>query len=164
MFRRIWKGTRKVLRNINAFMTVPLWASLLSLVVACIGPLQAALERMTPIKSALSAAGNCSIPLTLVVLGAYFYSEPTEESLPNGAPTYGETRQHVELQKSRSSLLSAFKEIFAPKHALHSQHKTRGEGRTVFVAILARMVVVPALVLPVIALIAKFELHDIFEE
>jgi predicted permease len=119
---------------------------------------------MTPIKSALSAAGNCSIPLTLVVLGAYFYSEPTEESLPNGAPTYGETRQHVELQKSRSSLLSAFKEIFAPKHALHSQHKTRGEGRTVFVAILARMVVVPALVLPVIALIAKFELHDIFEE
>lgn len=163
-FRRFWKGTKKALRCVNSFMTMPLWASLLSLIVACIPPFQSALERMTPIKGALGAAGNCSIPLTLVVLGAYFFSEPADEDLLHGDLTYSETRQRLDHQKSRSSLLSAFQEMFALKRAPQSQPQTRGEGKTVFVAILARMVVVPAVMLPVLAILAKFDLHDVFAE
>ncbi|KAI1783812.1 hypothetical protein LXA43DRAFT_1102101 [Ganoderma leucocontextum] len=35
-------------------------------------------------KGAIAAAGNCSIPITLVILGAYFYSppEPPARHLP----------------------------------------------------------------------------------
>ncbi|OJA20243.1 hypothetical protein AZE42_02683, partial [Rhizopogon vesiculosus] len=90
VFRRVWKGVRKALRCVNSFMTVPLWASILSLIVACVTPLQSALERMEPVKGALGAAGNCSIPLTLVVLGAYFYSEPQEEDMQNGDLSYSQ--------------------------------------------------------------------------
>lgn len=167
-FRRIWKGIRKRLHRINEFITVPLWASLLSLIVACIAPLQSALESMTPIKGALGAAGNCSIPLTLVVLGAYFYrSEPRGKEVQNGDLTSIEmdrAKQYLQHQKSRSSIFSAVQEIFSPKPTLQSQPEARGEGKTVLVAILARMVVVPAVMLPVMAILAKFDLHDVFEE
>jgi predicted permease len=153
------------MRHVNAFMTAPLWASILSLIVACIAPLQAALERMTPVKGALGAAGNCSIPLTLVVLGAYFYPEPCGEDPQNGDLVYSEIDgQHPEHRKSRSSLLSVFQDMFVLKRAAQSQSQTRGEGRTVFVAILARMVVVPAVMLPLMAVLARFDLHDVFEE
>jgi auxin efflux carrier family protein len=166
VFRRVWKGVRKALRCVNSFMTVPLWASILSLIVACVTPLQSALERMEPVKGALGAAGNCSIPLTLVVLGAYFYSEPQEEDMQNGDLSYSQIseRRGLEHQTSRSSLLSAFQEMFALKRAPQHQSQTCGEGRTVFVAIFARMVVVPAVMLPVMAILAKFDFHDVFEE
>ncbi|OAX38289.1 hypothetical protein K503DRAFT_770656, partial [Rhizopogon vinicolor AM-OR11-026] len=165
VFRRVWKGVRKAFRSVNSFMTVPLWASILSLIVACVAPLQSALERMEPVKGALGAAGNCSIPLTLVVLGAYFYSEPQEEGLQNEDLSYSQIseRQGLEHQASRSSLLSAFQEMFTLKRAPQYRSQTRGEGRTVFVAILARMVVVPAVMLPVMAILAKLDFHDVFE-
>jgi len=116
---------------------------------------------MEPVKGALGAAGNCSIPLTLVVLGAYFYSEPQEEGLQNEDLSYSQIseRQGLEHQASRSSLLSAFQEMFTLKRAPQCQSQTRGEGRTVFVAILARMVVVPAVMLPVMAILAKLDFN-----
>ncbi|KAG6896369.1 hypothetical protein C0992_008738, partial [Termitomyces sp. T32_za158] len=76
------RAQRKLLRTLAAlrnFMTPPLWAALLSVIVACTRPVQHLLEaHWLSVKGALGAAGNCSIPLTLVVLGAYFYAPPAE--------------------------------------------------------------------------------------
>ncbi|KAG1847659.1 membrane transport protein-domain-containing protein [Suillus subalutaceus] len=165
--RHVWKCTKNGWRHVNAFMTMPLWASLLSLIVACTPPLQSALERMEPVKGALGAAGNCSIPLTLVVLGAYFYSEPPNDDMKDGDLADYETdgtRRDFGQNKSRTSLLSTLQEMLALKRAPQPQPQTRGEGKTVFVAILARMVVVPAVMLPVLAILARFDVHDIFED
>ncbi|KAG2156926.1 membrane transport protein-domain-containing protein [Suillus bovinus] len=162
--RHIWKRTKSAWRSINAFMTMPLWASLLSLVVACTPPLQSALEHMEPVKGALSAAGNCSIPLTLVVLGAYFYSEPPEDDMQSGDLMDYETDEtRRDLRKSRTSLLSTLQEILVLKRA-QPQPQTPGESKTVFVAVLARMVVVPAVMLPVMAILSMLDIHDIFED
>ncbi|CAO1616651.1 unnamed protein product [Sympodiomycopsis kandeliae] len=60
---------------VNAFMTAPLWAAVMSLIVALIGPLQAFIDSLEPLVGALQTAGACSIPLTMVVLGAYFVEE-----------------------------------------------------------------------------------------
>jgi len=148
-------------------MTMPLWASVLSLIVACTPPLQSALERMEPVKGALGAAGSCSIPLTLVVLGAYFYSEPPEDDMQNGDLTdyeTDETRQDLGQSKSRTSLLSTLQEMLALKRAQQPQFQTLGESKTVFVAVLARMVVVPVVMLPVLAILAKLDLPDVFAD
>ncbi|KAG6835505.1 hypothetical protein H0H93_000716 [Arthromyces matolae] len=59
---------------INALMTPPLWAAFFSIVVTCVQPVQHILEtHLSSIKGALAQAGDCCIPLTLVVLGAYFH-------------------------------------------------------------------------------------------
>ncbi|KAG8820967.1 hypothetical protein FRC17_009957 [Serendipita sp. 399] len=64
----------KIWKSFNEFMTPPLYAALLSLIVACVPPLQHALDvHMLPVKGAISSAGNCSIPITLIVLGGYFW-------------------------------------------------------------------------------------------
>ncbi|KAG2757619.1 auxin efflux carrier [Suillus brevipes Sb2] len=163
--RHVWKWTKNAWRRVNEFMTMPLWASLLSLIVACTPPLQSTLERMEPFKGALGAAGNCSIPLTLVVLGAYFYSEPPEDDMQDGDLTdceTDETRRGLGQSKSRTSLISTLHEMLALKRV--PQPQTRGESKTVFVAILARMIIVPAVMLPVLAILAKFDVHDIFAD
>lgn len=49
----------------GAQMTVPLWAALLSLVVACIPPLQHGLDQLEPVKASIRSAGNCSVPITV---------------------------------------------------------------------------------------------------
>lgn len=165
--RHVWKCTKNAWRRVNAFMTMPLWASILSLVVACTPPLQSALEHMEPVKGALGAAGNCSIPLTLVVLGAYFYSEPSDDDMKDGdLADYetDETRRDLGQNKSRASLLSTLQEILALKRAPQPQPQTHGESKTVFVAIFARMVVVPAVMLPILAILARFDVHDIFAD
>lgn len=62
-------------KAVTAFMTMPLYAALISLIVALIPPLQALISSIEPLVGALETAGACSIPLTMVVLGAYFYQE-----------------------------------------------------------------------------------------
>jgi hypothetical protein len=81
--------TLYALKGLNEFMTPPLWAALASLVVACVPRIQHVLEvHAQPVKGALSAAGSCSIPITLIVLGAYFYQPPIarEEGAPPPPP------------------------------------------------------------------------------
>lgn len=63
------------LTAVYGFMTAPLWAATLSLVVALIHPLQVFLDSLEPVVGALQTSGACSIPLTMVVLGAYFVEE-----------------------------------------------------------------------------------------
>lgn len=145
-------------------MTVPLWAALASLFVACIRPVQHALEaHMTPVKSALSAAGDCSIPLTLIVLGAYFYPPPKEES---------ERGRGLVSTKSSNSLLNSVKEMFSRSPRRGSSHtattqqaeKRPGETKTVVISVVSRMIITPLLLLPLMALSTKFDLQAVFDE
>ena len=128
---RLWAGFRD-------FMTVPLWAAIASLVVACIRPLQHALEEhLPPVKNAIASAGDCSIPVTLVVLGAYFYSPPdTVDTTGTGTtaaigtigtvrrgrareerlPEHSLSRQSVARSASRVSLFESVRDMFSMKH------------------------------------------------
>ena len=147
--QRAVRSGRSIWRQVTDFMTPPLWASVLSLVVALNRPLQHGLEvNLRPIRDAIAQAGDCSIPLTLVVLGAYFHRTPDQSELP---PCESDRQQ-------RASLVGSFRKIFSldgwkegrgiPFRATRAQNKD--EGRTVFVSILARMVITPALLLPLV--------------
>ncbi|KAF5379012.1 hypothetical protein D9615_006053 [Tricholomella constricta] len=197
----------------NNFMTVPLWASLLSIVVACIRPVQHVLEtHLLAVKGALSAAGNCSIPLTLVVLGAYFYPTSCEGQEGEGkgegdGAVEGRFRSLSSL--STETLVHSVKDLFRFKkqgneHG-HHEHEAeaevengvgaglglglglehgygctaaaapvpaktkvdntnRGETKTVVIAVLSRMVITPLLLMPLVALSAKFDWQRVFED
>ncbi|KAL7277133.1 hypothetical protein ACG7TL_008978 [Trametes sanguinea] len=168
--RRFRRKFGKVWRTFREFMTVPLWAALASLLVACIQPLQHALdEHLPPVKGAIASAGNCSIPITLVVLGAYFYTPPDDEQkkrLPE---------HHVlpPRNDSRTSLLDNVREMFSSKRraerqsALGASAKKQsrpGETKTVVVAILSRMIITPLILLPMMALSTKFDLQEVFDD
>ncbi|KAL1705134.1 auxin efflux carrier [Schizophyllum commune] len=165
-FHRLPRYLRRAWAAFNEFMTVPLWAALASVIVACVRPLQHTLEaHVQPIKGALTQAGNCSIPLTLVVLGAYFYKEPQEgqsASKSGGVKSWARSVGNVfrpawwrgELQERRSSSIV----IREP------EPKTPGETRTVAIAVLSRMVVTPLVLMPLMALAAKYDWHSVFED
>jgi len=152
-------------------MTVPLWASILALIVACIRPLQHLLEEhVQPVKGALGSAGDCSIPVTLVVLGAYFYS-PQEASahVPNG--------RSLASKRSSGSLSDRVREMFKLKK-LWRNRRTRssgsistvkpdsrpGETKTVAIAIVSRMIIVPILLIPLMAVSSCYDWHAVFAD
>lgn len=102
--RSCWKvfttTTRKWFHNlvlrplyaIGGFMTAPLYAAVISLIVAVIPPLQKFVDSLEPVVGALETAGACSIPLTMVVLGAYFVADASavqqvrQGSIPKAVP------------------------------------------------------------------------------
>ncbi|KAJ7650753.1 auxin efflux carrier [Roridomyces roridus] len=147
---------------LNEFMTVPLWAALASLIVACVPPIQHALEdHMQPIKGALTSAGNCSIPLTLIVLGGYFYPAPPENQ--------GASTTQTRASKSAASLLESVREMFGKppsedRRRRRAAEKRPGETKTVVIAVLSRMILTPMLIIPLMALCSKFDLHAIFDD
>ena len=85
--RKIYRALiLKPLKVIGSFMTAPLYAAVISLVVALIPPLQQFVDSLEPVVGALETAGACSIPLTMVVLGAYFHSEDPAPAPSQPAP------------------------------------------------------------------------------
>ncbi|KAJ7690137.1 membrane transport protein-domain-containing protein [Mycena rosella] len=161
---RLGRARRRVHRAwvaLNEFMTVPLWAALASLLVVCIPPLQHALdEHMQPVKGALTSAGNCSIPLTLIVLGGYFYPAPVE-----GAPPPPDVPRP---SRSTTSLLESVREMFGkpppPGRRAEKPAARPGETKTVVIAVVSRMILTPMILLPLMALSAKFDLHAVFDD
>ncbi|KAF8339861.1 uncharacterized protein EI90DRAFT_3151297 [Cantharellus anzutake] len=72
------------LSKINKFMTVPMYAALSAFIVALIPPLQYVLkEEVPPVRGFLTSTGACTIPITLLTLGAYFHDEPPLKKLPS---------------------------------------------------------------------------------
>jgi auxin efflux carrier family protein len=172
----------------NDFMTMPLWAALASLLVALIQPVQHALdEHFPPVKNALNAAGQCSIPITLIVLGAYFYTPPEEpgqirlegpERDLHTANGGGESNEDSTIRKRMSmvSIAGSMRSMLgldslkdgrsAQNHLLApSRERARpGETKTVIVAVLSRMIITPLVLLPGMALSAYFDWHRVLEE
>jgi hypothetical protein len=140
-------------KSVNAFMTVPMYAALLSIFIAMIPPLQALIKDLKPFEQAVRSAGQCSsrssrrctqvlcwrlVPVTLVVLGAFFYTPPAS----------ADSKKGFFERKFRAM-------VDGPKAAGYP-----GENKTVFVAVISRMIIVPLLMMPFLAAMAKY---DIFE-
>jgi len=160
--RRVLRAGATTLGSISGFMTPPLWASVLSLVVVLCQPLQHFINGyLRPVRATIAQAGDCSIPLTLAVLGAYFHRPPN----PDGAEPLG--RQRVTLT---SLLRKTFRfdrdnwEGLIHRESYPPWHEKQGEGRTIFVTILARMFVVPILFLPLVVLGALRGSPSVFKE
>jgi len=139
-------------------MTVPLWSALLSLVVACVDPVKHALEHhMQPLNEAINTSGKCAVPLTLVVLGAYFYTPKPEE-----APVKEKKRTFVERLKT---CLGLSPRSATPDDGIASKRKEKpGETKTVMLAIASRMIITPMLIVPVMVWATKSDWHAVFEE
>lgn len=152
--RKCAKGAGRVGRfcsRINDFMTVPLWAALLSLFVACTPPLQRTLHDVEPLKAALRNAGNCSVPITLVTLGAYFYRpEPplANGEVPSKPPVTGWSR--FNLLRSHEETRRTGSEIIRDEERRRAS-QVPGETRTVLVAVVSRMILTPLFLLPLFA-------------
>ena len=164
--RRVIRAGGTIWRKTTAFMTPPLWASVISIAIALNQPIQHLFDGfLWPARGAIDQAGSCSIPITLVVLGAYFHT-PADRSaqLSSGAP--------VDWQ--RASVSSRLRKIFclhsesqngAIRLESHGMHLVnRGNGKTIFVAILARMFIVPLLLLSIVVLGALRGSPTVFQE
>ncbi|KAI0718674.1 membrane transport protein-domain-containing protein [Cerioporus squamosus] len=176
--RRFKRSTHKAWQGFREFMTVPLWAALASLLVACIRPLQHALEEhLPPVKDAIASAGDCSIPITLVVLGAYFYTPPDPEEKANRGreERLPEHSRQAQRSASRASLFESVREMFSMKSvkgkksdralgASASKEARPGETKTVVVAILSRMIITPLVLLPLMMLSTKYDLQRVFDD
>ncbi|WVQ68916.1 uncharacterized protein L199_007125 [Kwoniella botswanensis] len=158
---KVKNRSKSSLKAINDFMTVPMYAALLSIFIAMIPPLQAQMARIKPLEQAIKGAGQCSIPVTLVVLGAFFYTPP---EVKPGSGTIHLPRSE---DKKSSGFLGYIKSFFGHDEAYSSNDKSKsypGENKTVFVAVISRMIIVPLLMLPVLALIAKFDPFEAAED
>ena len=163
--QRVARTGGTICRKVTNFMTPPLWASVASIMVALYQPLQHIISsHLRPLRGAITQAGDCSIPLTLVVLGAYFHRAPEKAKLP--APD--------DLESQRATPLSQLRKIFCLEsenrmgpirlEADTSRLGNSGEGRMVFAIILARMFIVPLLLLPLVVLGARQGSPGVFKE
>jgi predicted permease len=176
------------------FMTVPLYAAFLSIIVALTPAMQHTLEvHLYPIKGALESSGSCSIPVTLVVLGAYFYKETDSSIKGKGIiPTRMEGMHDAGVipngdnVENRSSLptptgpsaVEHCRELFTKLKSTGKARKQRppylqpedenrplpGETKTVIVTLLSRMVLTPLVLMPLVTLAAKEDWHQVFED
>ncbi|KDN50099.1 hypothetical protein RSAG8_01435, partial [Rhizoctonia solani AG-8 WAC10335] len=160
------RGKRRAVRffkGLNEFMTIPMYAAVASLIVACVPPMQHALDKhMQPVKGALLNAGSCSIPVTLIVLGAYFYrpKEGTSEGdqVASGRPVSA---------SSSTTLVGNWRDNFRLRSLTKGSEdatKYPGETKTVFIAVLSRMVITPLVLLPLMAVFTTFDIHALFVE
>ncbi|GHJ90117.1 hypothetical protein NliqN6_6519 [Naganishia liquefaciens] len=149
-------------RAVNQFMTVPMWSACISIIVAMIPPLQATLVKTKPLTQAITSAGQCSIPLTLVVLGAFFYSPPPPASEPQPPSTFQKIKNAIGFGSHKETPRQASKPVAV---ATTAPSKSRpGENRAVFVAVTSRMIVTPLLFMPLLAALAKYDLFRAAED
>jgi len=171
-FKRFLQGAKRWIvstwRVINDFMTVPLWAALLSVIVACVQPFQHALQdHMKPVKGALNSAGNCSIPFTLLVLGAYFYPAPKEETKDSqleATKTKTKKHHHRSLAKSIKHMFKDGKRRFNESRKEAAAQRRPGETKTIVISVVSRMIITPILLLPLMAVGAKYDVQAVFAE
>ena len=179
-----WEKIKAGMHTVNEFLTPPMWAAVASLVVACIRPIQYMLEaHLSPVRGALTAAGNCSIPLTLIVLGGYFNARNDGADLPqlrprghdeDATPRPGEADheglRRLERPTSEATLVGTWSrawkglKVKVARTNPRTPSMRKGETATVFVAVMSRMIITPLLLMPVCVLLAKYATHDVFEE
>lgn len=177
----VWEKIKAATHTVSGFMTPPMWAALASLVVACIRPIQHVLEaHLSPVRGAVTAAGNCSIPLTLLVLGGYFNAGKDDADPQRLRPTDHDedatprpedcSLRGLERPMSGATLVGTWSRAWkglkinvartTPKEPV----MRKGETATVFVSVMSRMIVTPLLLMPVCVLLTKYATHDVFDE
>lgn len=181
-------------RRVLGVMTVPLWAALLSFVVALVPPLQHLLESIEPLKGALKQAGQCSIPLTILVLGAFFFEDspgpvglpPSSREIPDQATVpslhFMHHAQDAAASASETGAIAAaavpaaaFASATMPhentaavehaaEEAVTAPDKNTYTWRTVWAAVLSRMIVTPILVIPILTFVCLHSGHRIVDD
>lgn len=150
--QRFARGLKRTWKGFYDFMTMPLWAAFLAFVIALTPPVQDLVaNHMSPLRQALEMAGDCSIPLTLVVLGAYFYTPP-----PPGTvipPLKERLRNVIRFRRSQN-----------PEESPVEKPKRPGEKRVIFIAIASRQVICPLIVLPLMLAFVRFNVPPVFAE
>ncbi|KAG8992025.1 hypothetical protein FRB94_012035 [Tulasnella sp. JGI-2019a] len=156
LYLQLWNRMKRSWKAFNGFMTPPVWAAIASLVVACIKPVQDAIEHHVQfVKDGIDAAGDCCIPVTLIVLGAYFVRPPREIVVP---PSSVSGEHHA------GNGVSSFPNVGSSAMQNRSQSPNKGERKTVFAAIIARMVLTPAVVLPAMSALAMYDSHTLMND
>lgn len=163
LLRRARRRIVRFLKAINEFMTIPMYAAAASLIVACVPPMQHALDQhMQPVKGALLNAGSCSIPVTLIVLGAYFY-RPQEGSEGTSNDRFAADRRVS--TASTATLVESLRDGLRLRSLVkrpETPEQYPGETKTVFIAVLSRMVITPLVLLPLMAVFTTFDIHELF--
>ncbi|ODO03074.1 hypothetical protein I350_05919 [Cryptococcus amylolentus CBS 6273] len=164
-FQKFKTKGKVVAQKVNAFMTVPMYAALLSIFIAMVQPLQAKMAEFKPLEQAIKGAGQCSIPVTLVVLGAFFYTPPAPPTIPISLPP----DEHDPPAKRGNFFERKFRAIagYSPIGNGNAAPKPKaypGENRAVFVAVVSRMVVTPLVMMPFLAVMAKYDLFEAAED
>ncbi|KAG6909499.1 hypothetical protein DXG01_017221 [Tephrocybe rancida] len=173
MPHRAGRKVKRFVVAVNNFMTAPLWAAVASIFVACVRPVQHMLEiHLLSVSGALAAAGKCSIPLTLIVLGAYFYSPPSTDKTtrkenwwdikgffrkkqPVMLPDDGDNDRQED-EGGEDGIIGAAKK--------GQKEGKEGETKTVAIAVLSRMVITPLLLMPVLIIAAKYDWQQVFDD
>jgi hypothetical protein len=100
------------------------------------------------------------VPVTLVVLGAFFYTPPAPP-----AKASEQTHQSFSSPDSANSKAGFFERKFrALVDSPSSSSGYPGENKTVFVAVVSRMIVVPLIMMPFLALMAKYDIFEAAED
>ncbi|EGG02708.1 uncharacterized protein MELLADRAFT_91175 [Melampsora larici-populina 98AG31] len=140
---------------IHRFMTPTLYSTILSFLVVCIPPLQTALMGFKPLRGAFNFAGNVAVPLTLVVLGAYFNKErPSEKQceIKKSATVGAEKSEDSAEQTSDPSLESQIPE----RTSKVSEPTSKVSDRTIMIiAIVARQFLAPLVFIPLLYFIPR---------
>ncbi|EGG06607.1 uncharacterized protein MELLADRAFT_86448 [Melampsora larici-populina 98AG31] len=84
LWKRVFTKTRNFLRALNRFMNPTLYASIAAFLVVVIPKVQAFIRSIKPLEGGLNFAADVSVPLTMVVLGAYFHNPKPESSQTQG--------------------------------------------------------------------------------
>jgi hypothetical protein len=205
-FNTFMERLKSFVGTLDDIMTPPLYGAITSLIVALIPPVQTFLkDHMKPLTGALKNTGECSIPITLIVLGGYFYTPPEEVSTSTSQITpqhkfgdrAGDTSQSVRIanetsssNQSSSSRTTSAKSLssipptsnLVPLHTLTQTFTTTrrrrnrsllsssweksqsGETKTIIVALVSRMLIVPILIFPLFWLSLKIGWQDVFAE
>ena len=167
-FQYVRRLTLRALVAISNFMTAPLWSAFFSLVVAFIEPVKHALEHhLQPLNGAINTAGKCAVPLTLVVLGAYFHDPPEDGTEPKTLNASNVSKiKHT--HRTIWQHLSDLSRLHLPQSPMTHQKPDKlprpGETKAVILAVLARMIITPILLTPLLVLAATFDWHAVFEE
>ncbi|KAF8319486.1 membrane transport protein-domain-containing protein [Cantharellus anzutake] len=193
--RRTQRGLLTFLKKVHEFATFPLYASLAAFLVVLIPPVQHFLMEDVPsVRGFLESAGACSIPITMLVLGACFYddsvlspvplmspeprratrkrktaSRQTQSNVPNlhreQRPDLVPSTRTESVKKTFKTCTSDFWASFSNSRKKRLENKTTpGETTTVIVSCLARMVVTPLIILPPMAALAAYEVLDLFKD
>ncbi|KAG0149834.1 hypothetical protein CROQUDRAFT_713729 [Cronartium quercuum f. sp. fusiforme G11] len=148
-----WKALSKIflirfiiapLKGLYRFMTATLYSSLLAFIVVCIPQVQTFLGGIEPLRSGLKFAGDVAVPLTLIVLGAYFHTPTKSENKieqPSGS---------VEVDAQEKGFGSLELEADTPDYSF-----SKSDRPTVFVGIVARQVFAPAVLIPVLFFVRR---------
>lgn len=96
--------------------------------------------------------GNCSIPLTLVVLGGFMHEEKPPQNKDDKTRNGRKRSDGSKAPDKRAESMSKRRPLFNKRTSLRKSTAParKGETRTVIVAILSRMFITPALLLPLL--------------